>query len=209
MGRALARAPKLFLFDEPLSNLDAKLRVEMRAEIKLLHQRTKTTTVYVTHDQVEAMTLGDRIAVMKDGVVQQLGSPDDIYSRPATRFVAEFIGSPAMNMIAAQRAGEGLAAQGVQLALADEQRGALGGSADVLYGLRPEHLSFGDAGLPGTLAMIEPTGPETYALVDTPVGALTARVPGRLHQRVGERVRLQWRPVDAHLFDARSEARLA
>jgi multiple sugar transport system ATP-binding protein len=209
MGRALARDPKLFLFDEPLSNLDAKLRVEMRAEIKLLHQRTKTTTVYVTHDQVEAMTLGDRIAVMKDGVVQQLGTPDDIYSRPATRFVAEFIGSPAMNMIAAQRRGDGLAAQGVQLALADTQRGALGTAADVLYGLRPEHLSFADTGLPGTLAMIEPTGPETYALVDTPVGALTARVPGRLHQRVGEPVQLQWRPGDAHLFDARSEARLA
>ncbi|MEX8493433.1 ABC transporter ATP-binding protein, partial [Sphaerotilus sp.] len=99
MGRALARDPLLFLFDEPLSNLDAKLRVEMRAEIKLLHQRTKTTTVYVTHDQVEAMTLGDRIAVMKDGVVLQFGSPDDIYARPATVFVAEFIGSPAMNMV--------------------------------------------------------------------------------------------------------------
>jgi multiple sugar transport system ATP-binding protein len=97
MGRALARDPQLFLFDEPLSNLDAKLRVEMRAEIKRCTRRTRTTTVYVTHDQVEAMTLGDRIAVMKDGVVQQLGTPDEIYSRPATRFVAEFIGSPAMN----------------------------------------------------------------------------------------------------------------
>src|ERR1700754_4636065 len=104
MGRALARDPKLFLFDEPLSNLDAKLRVEMRAEIKLLHQRTKTTTVYVTHDQVEAMTLGDRIAVMKEGTVQQFASPDDIYSRPATRFVAEFIGSPAMKMLTAEGA---------------------------------------------------------------------------------------------------------
>jgi multiple sugar transport system ATP-binding protein len=107
MGRALARNPKLFLFDEPLSNLDAKLRVEMRAEIKLLHQRTRTTTVYVTHDQVEAMTLGDRIAVMRDGMVQQFGTPDDIYTRPATRFVAEFIGSPAMNMLAVDAAGPG------------------------------------------------------------------------------------------------------
>ena len=96
MGRALARDPKLFLFDEPLSNLDAKLRIEMRAEIKLLHQRTKTTTVYVTHDQVEAMTLGDRIAVMRDGLVQQFGTPEEIYTRPANRFVAEFIGSPPM-----------------------------------------------------------------------------------------------------------------
>jgi multiple sugar transport system ATP-binding protein len=111
MGRALARDPKLFLFDEPLSNLDAKLRVEMRAEIKLLHQRTRTTTVYVTHDQVEAMTLGDRIAVMKEGGVQQLGSPADIYTRPATRFVAEFIGSPAMNFIGSIRPISGLSSR--------------------------------------------------------------------------------------------------
>src|SRR5437764_3070673 len=117
MGRALARNPKLFLFDEPLSNLDAKLRVE----IKLLHQRTQTTTVYVTHDQVEAMTLGDRIAVMREGVVQQLGTPDDIYSRPATRFVAEFIGSPAMNMVGSQAAANGLSSKGIELVLTPEQ----------------------------------------------------------------------------------------
>ncbi len=209
MGRALARDPKLFLFDEPLSNLDAKLRVEMRAEIKLLHQRTKTTTVYVTHDQVEAMTLGDRIAVMRDGIVQQFGTPDDIYSRPATRFVAEFIGSPAMNMIAGQRLGTGLAAQGIALALTEEQRASLGGSAEVIYGVRPEHLAFGADGMPGTLAMIEPTGPETYALVDTPVGQITARVPGRVTQRVGEAVRLQWNPANAHLFDGKTESRVA
>ncbi len=115
MGRALARDPKLFLFDEPLSNLDAKLRVEMRAEIKLLHQRTRTTTVYVTHDQVEAMTLGDRIAVMNGGLVQQFGTPEDIYTRPATRFVAEFIGSPAMNFIPASRSASGLLAHGLDL----------------------------------------------------------------------------------------------
>jgi multiple sugar transport system ATP-binding protein len=209
MGRALARDPKLFLFDEPLSNLDAKLRVEMRAEIKLLHQRTKTTTVYVTHDQVEAMTLGDRIAVMKDGVVQQFGTPDDIYSRPATRFVAEFIGSPAMNMIAAQRQGVGLSASGLDLRLEDAQRAALGASQELVYGLRPEHLSFAEAGLPGTLTMIEPTGPETYVLVDTPVGPMTARLPGKVTQRVGEPVFLAWQARDAHVFDARSELRVA
>ncbi|WP_284619263.1 ABC transporter ATP-binding protein [Aquabacterium humicola] len=215
MGRALARDPKLFLFDEPLSNLDAKLRVEMRAEIKLLHQRTKTTTVYVTHDQVEAMTLGDRIAVMKDGVVQQFGTPDDIYGRPATRFVAEFIGSPAMNMITATVAANGhgpsLSSHGIELAANDSQRGALAKAAgsEVVYGLRPECLQFADTGLPGTLAMIEPTGPETYLLVDTAVGQLTVRAPGHAHQRVGERVHLQWQPQDAHLFDARSDARLA
>src|SRR6195952_5475776 len=136
MGRALARDPLLFLFDEPLSNLDAKLRVEMRAEIKLLHQRTKTTTVYVTHDQVEAMTLGDRIAVMKEGEVQQFGTPDDIYTRPATRFVAEFIGSPAMNMIPATRNGAGASANGVELELTAAQRDALAknSTAKLTYG---------------------------------------------------------------------------
>ena len=210
MGRALARNPKLFLFDEPLSNLDAKLRVEMRAEIKLLHQRTRTTTVYVTHDQIEAMTLGDRIAVMKDGVVQQFGTPDDIYSRPATRFVAEFIGSPAMNMINATRAGEGLAAHGVDLLLTPEQRAGLRNAGnDVTYGLRPEALSFGREGLPGTLSMLEPTGPETYAFVDTAVGSLVARVPGRAHHTVGERVFVRWAPEHSHLFDAGSQQRIA
>ncbi|WP_457328753.1 ABC transporter ATP-binding protein [Rhizobacter sp. P5_C2] len=210
MGRALARNPKLFLFDEPLSNLDAKLRVEMRAEIKLLHQRTKTTTVYVTHDQVEAMTLGDRIAVMRDGLVQQFGTPDDIYSRPATRFVAEFIGSPAMNIIDSQRAADGLAAQGVPLLLNDAQRGALQSTngAGISYGLRPESLSFDDQGLPGTISMLEPTGPETYAMVETAVGKLTARVAGKVHQHVGDSVHLRWQPEDAHLFDAKSEQRV-
>ena len=211
MGRALARDPVLFLFDEPLSNLDAKLRVEMRAEIKLLHLRTRTTTVYVTHDQVEAMTLGDRIAVMRDGIVQQLGTPDEIYARPATRFVAEFIGSPAMNMVASQRAANGLQAAGIDLALTPEQHSALQGAnaPEITYGLRPESLVFSDAGLPGTLTMIEPTGPETYALVDTPIGQLTARVPGKVTQRVGESVFLRWSATDAHLFDTRSDKRVA
>ncbi|HSW03056.1 ABC transporter ATP-binding protein [Aquabacterium sp.] len=211
MGRALARDPKLFLFDEPLSNLDAKLRVEMRAEIKLLHQRTKTTTVYVTHDQVEAMTLGDRIAVMKDGVVQQFGTPDDIYSRPATRFVAEFIGSPAMNLIPATRSGSALLAHGIELDASPAQRQALQDLAgnEMVYGLRPENLGFADAGLPGTLSMIEPTGPETYVTVDTAVGKLTVRVPGNARQQVGERVHLHWQAQHAHVFDGATDRRIA
>jgi multiple sugar transport system ATP-binding protein len=207
MGRALARDPKLFLFDEPLSNLDAKLRVEMRAEIKRLHQRTRTTTVYVTHDQVEAMTLGDRIAVMRDGRVEQFGTPDDIYARPATRFVAEFIGSPSMNFVAAQRAAAGISASGLGLPMNDSQRAGLpAGSSEFSYGVRPEDLSLaapgGAACLPGTLAMIEPTGPETYAMVDTPLGTWTARVPGKVAQQVGEAVALAWAPGSVHLFDA-------
>jgi multiple sugar transport system ATP-binding protein len=211
MGRALARNPTLFLFDEPLSNLDAKLRVEMRAEIKLLHQRTQTTTVYVTHDQVEAMTLGDRIAVMREGLVQQLGTPDDIYSRPATRFVAEFIGSPAMNMVGGRPAVDGLEAKGITLALSPRQLAAVraADASDITYGLRPESLGFGDTGLPGTLSMLEPTGPETYALVDTRVGMLTARLPGKVSQQVGDNVFLRWAPTDAHLFDTKSERRVA
>ena len=210
MGRALARDPKLFLFDEPLSNLDAKLRVEMRAEIKQLHQRTRTTTVYVTHDQVEAMTLGDRIAVMKDGLVQQFGTPAEIYGKPANRFVAEFIGSPAMNMVDALRVGSDLTAHGAPLALTEAQTAAVRGhaQAELTYGLRPENLNFADSGLPGTLTMIEPTGPETYATVDTAVGHLTARVPGLLAAHVGDKVHLQWNPADAHLFDRASGQRL-
>ena len=173
------------------------------------------TIVYVTHDQIEAMTLGDRIAVMREGRVEQLGSPDDIYSRPATRFVAEFIGSPAMNMVDAQRVPGGVAAHGIELAVNAHQRSALaasgarGGAGGVLYGLRPEALAFADAGLPGTVSMLEPTGPETYALLDTPVGKLTARVPGKVHQRVGERVFLAWSADAAHLFDAGTETRVA
>jgi multiple sugar transport system ATP-binding protein len=214
MGRALARDPKLFLFDEPLSNLDAKLRVEMRAEIKLLHQRTKTTTVYVTHDQVEAMTLGDRIAVMKDGLVQQFGTPAEIYNRPANRFVAEFIGSPAMNMVDAQRVmtvtGAALTAQGVALVITDAQRAAVQAqsSAELVYGLRPESISFAPQGLPGKLCMIEPTGPETYATVDTAAGKLTARVPGVLQAVVGDAVHLQWSAESSHVFDRASGIRV-
>jgi multiple sugar transport system ATP-binding protein len=210
MGRALARDPTLFLFDEPLSNLDAKLRVEMRAEIKHLHRTAQVTTVYVTHDQIEAMTLGDHIAVMKGGLIEQLGTPDDIYSRPATRFVAEFIGSPAMNIVAGQRAAAGWAANGIELALSEPQRALIGGGhADgVLYGLRPEALSFADAGLPGTISLLEPTGPETLALIDTPLGKLMARVPGKVRQQIGDRVFLRWSADEAHLFDAKTELRL-
>ena len=212
MGRALARDPVLFLFDEPLSNLDAKLRVEMRAEIKLLHQRTRTTTVYVTHDQVEAMTLGDRIAVMRDGLVEQFGTPEDIYARPASRFVAEFIGSPAMNMVEATRNGDGtLHAQGTAIAVDPAQADALARHAggNVTCGLRPEALTLSDRGLPGQLRLLEPTGPETYAFVDTAIGPLVARLPGTVTRKVGENVHLAWAASHVHLFDATTQRRIA
>jgi multiple sugar transport system ATP-binding protein len=213
MGRALARNPKLFLFDEPLSNLDAKLRVEMRAEIKLLHQRTRTTTVYVTHDQVEAMTLGDRIAVMRDGVVQQFGTPDDIYTRPATRFVAEFIGSPAMNMLQADTVKPGandLSVKGQAIVLTEAQQQALRQKpvAECVIGLRPECVQLADQGVPGRLTLLEPTGPDTYAFVDTAVGTLVLRTGGRVTQRVGDQVHVAWDARDLHVFDATGGARI-
>ena len=210
MGRALARNPKLFLFDEPLSNLDAKLRVEMRAEIKLLHQRTKTTTVYVTHDQVEAMTLGDRIAVMRGGRIEQLDTPDAVYGKPATRFVADFIGSPAMNFVTAERRGEALMCGDVALALTPEQQAALraSGASSLLYGVRPEALALAAQGVPGSVRIIEPTGPDTYAVVDTAIGAFTVRVAGSFAQRVGDPVAVSWLASHSHLFDAASERRI-
>jgi multiple sugar transport system ATP-binding protein len=208
MGRALARDPLLFLFDEPLSNLDAKLRVEMRAEIKQLHQRTRTTTVYVTHDQVEAMTLGDRIAVMQGGVVQQFGSPDDIYARPANRFVAEFIGSPAMNMLEAEVDAQGVSRAGVRLPVGAAQQAALRPGGKVTYGLRPEAASFAPEGLAGEITMLEPTGPETYVSVRTAAGPMVVRVPGKVTEQVGDTVRLAWDTADVHLFDGETQARV-
>ena len=210
MGRALARDPKLFLFDEPLSNLDAKLRVEMRAEIKLLHQRTRTTTVYVTHDQVEAMTLGDRIAVMRSGRIEQFGSPADIYNRPATRFVADFIGSPAMNVLEAAWHGEAVHAGDTPLPTTPAQVEALRAARTdrLLYGVRPEAIALADQGLPGRIRMLEPTGPDTYALVETALGPMTARVPGTLGREPGDPVCLSWPAAQSHLFDAHSERRI-
>jgi multiple sugar transport system ATP-binding protein len=203
MGRALARNPKLFLFDEPLSNLDAKLRVDMRAEIKLLHRRTQTTTVYVTHDQVEAMTLGDRIAVMRAGRIEQFGTPQEIYEQPATQFVAEFIGSPSMNFIQAGFDGSQITAQGQALPAPPVEV-----SGDVVYGLRPEALRLSGTGLAGTVLMVEPTGPETYAVIDTALGRLTARIAGRSTLQPGDPTALSWRAEDVHLFDAQTQRRL-
>src|SRR5271165_377419 len=163
MGRAIVRDPQVFLFDEPLSNLDAKLRVQMRAEIKELHQRLKTTTVYVTHDQVEAMTMADRIVVMRDGVVEQAGLPLDLYDRPATLFVAGFIGSPAMNLLKGSIHVNGkpsfLTETGVELPLKAVPGGADG--RPCVYGIRPEHLALGGGDFRAEISVVEPTGSET------------------------------------------------
>ena len=208
MGRALARQPQLFLFDEPLSNLDAKLRVEMRAEIKRLHQVSGITSVYVTHDQIEAMTLGSRIAVMKDGVLQQLGTPDDIYSRPANTYVASFIGSPTMNLIAG-RAGTASASgqfsiQGANLPLDSPLPGV-----DTLLGLRPEHIELVDAsGWRGEVSLVEPTGADTYVVVKTEAGLVTVRTAPQVSVRPGDTVGLQVAAAQVSWFDAKSGVRM-
>jgi multiple sugar transport system ATP-binding protein len=206
MGRALARNPQLFLFDEPLSNLDAKLRVEMRAEIKRLHQLSGITSVYVTHDQVEAMTLGSRIAVMKGGVLQQLGTPDEIYNRPANTYVATFIGSPTMNLIEGRAQASQFAIAGAQLALTppDNQGKA------VLLGLRPEHIRLNEQAVwRGVVYLVEPTGADTYVVVDTPAGKVTVRSAPQTQARPGDAVGLEIQADHVTWFDQASGLRLA
>ncbi|HEX7967091.1 MAG TPA: sn-glycerol-3-phosphate ABC transporter ATP-binding protein UgpC [Stellaceae bacterium] len=210
MGRAIVRDPQVFLFDEPLSNLDAKLRVQMRTEIKALHQRLRTTSVYVTHDQVEAMTMADRIVVMHDGRVEQIGSPLDLYDNPVNLFVAGFIGSPAMNFIKGAFRRDGgkawvEAADGVRLP-APGNRGGRDGQA-VVYGVRPEHLAIatnGAGGVPAAVQVVEPTGADTYVYA-TLAGIQVCAVFTERHDfRAGELIRLQPQLDVVHLFDAAS-----
>ncbi|WP_207937708.1 sn-glycerol-3-phosphate ABC transporter ATP-binding protein UgpC [Pseudomonas sp. 51_B] len=220
MGRALARRPKIYLFDEPLSNLDAKLRVEMRTEMKLMHQRLKTTTVYVTHDQIEAMTLGDKVAVMKDGIIQQFGTPQQIYNDPANQFVASFIGSPPMNFIAVRLANQ----DGRLMAVLDSGQARcelpLGQSKDdldgrqVILGIRPEQISLGanqGNGLPGIRAEVqvtEPTGPDLLVFVTLNQTKVCCRLAPDIDCRVGDSLNLQFDPAKVLLFDADSGERL-
>jgi len=204
MGRAIVRDPQVFLFDEPLSNLDAKLRVQMRAEIKELHQRLKTTTIYVTHDQIEAMTMADKIVVMHDGTVEQIGAPLELYDRPANRFVAGFIGSPAMNFIDGRLEQGGLILPGGAVLPVEAQVPAAPGSK-LTYGIRPEHLHIAPAGTPGsipaTVAVVEPTGADTTLIVKAEGGSLTAVLRERCALRPGEAVTLKPAAHQAHLFD--------
>jgi multiple sugar transport system ATP-binding protein len=209
MGRALARDPQLFLFDEPLSNLDAKLRVEMRAEIKRLHLLSGITSVYVTHDQIEAMTLGSRIAVMKDGILQQIGTPDDIYRRPANTYVAGFIGSPNMNFIPGRIATAGeqgkFVFEGGSLDLA-----CPAAANEVTLGQRPEHIHLqADAPWRGEVVLVEPTGADTYVVVKTAVGLLTVRVAPNTSYQVGEQTGLTVSSRHNNWFDAQSGLRMA
>ena len=187
MGRAIVRDPQVFLFDEPLSNLDAKLRVAMRAEIKELHQRLRTTTVYVTHDQIEAMTMADKIVVMHDGIVEQMGAPLDLYDRPANLFVAGFIGSPAMNLArghASRRRGF-VAMAACALPLGARHRRIDGRPA--VYGIRPEHFRLRGDGVPAEVVVVEPTGSETQVVAKRRRAGNHLRVPGALQARARAR----------------------
>jgi len=206
MGRAMVRNPKVFLFDEPLSNLDAKLRVQMRSEIKQNHQRLKTTTVYVTHDQIEAMTMADRIVVMHDGVVEQLGSPLELYDHPANLFVAGFIGSPAMNVLAGRTEdGVFVAEDGTRITL----RKGGPNVAEVRLGIRPEHFRLDPDGLPAEIITVEPTGSETQVHLRLAGHELVGVFRERISERPGETLRISPDPERLHLFDAGSGQRIA
>ena len=220
MGRALARRPKIYLFDEPLSNLDAKLRVEMRTEMKLMHQRLKTTTVYVTHDQIEAMTLGDKVAVMKDGIIQQFGTPKQIYNDPANLFVASFIGSPPMNFIPLRlqrREGRLLALLDsgqarCELPLGMQDAGLE--DRDVIVGIRAEQIVLAPAepnGLPmirAEVQVVEPTGPDTLVFVSLNGIKVCCRLAPDDAPAVGQSLNLQFDPAKVLLFDANTGERL-
>ena len=214
MGRAIVRDPKVFLFDEPLSNLDAKLRVQMRSEIKALHQRLKTTTVYVTHDQIEAMTMADRIVVMHDGRIEQIGDPLTLYDRPDNLFVAQFIGSPAMNVVnGTLRRSNGTAYVEAAGGVRWPMPGGPGTDGQpVALGVRPEHLSLAGAGregVSGEIVVVEPTGAETELLVQVGGEQVTLVTSGRPVVNPGEQVGLAVEPGMAHLFDRATGQRLA
>src|SRR6187549_1938831 len=210
MGRAIVRDPQVFLFDEPLSNLDAKLRVQMRTEIKELHQRLKTTTVYVTHDQIEAMTMADTIVVMHDGIVEQIGTPLELYDRPENRFVAGFIGSPAMNFLKGKVKSNGIAGfegpNGVKLPLASAPANSDGRPA--VYGVRPEHFTIADDGAEAEIVVVEPTGSETQVFAKLGGEQVVAVFRERHQFSPGDKVRLKPDPSLVHLFDETTGKRL-
>ncbi len=215
MGRAIVRDPKVFLFDEPLSNLDAKLRVAMRAEIKALHQRLKTTTVYVTHDQVEAMTMADRIVVMQEGRIEQIGTPLELYDYPANLFVAQFIGSPAMNIVSGtvRRGSDDACVEaegGVRWPLAPMHPG-IDGQA-VFYGVRPGDLGVGGGAdtrsVPAEVIVVEPTGAETELLVRAGASQFVVVIHGRTQAEPGQTIHLSIDTAAVQLFDPTSGATL-
>jgi multiple sugar transport system ATP-binding protein len=207
MGRAIVRNPKVFLFDEPLSNLDAKLRVQMRTEIRKIQKTLQATVIYVTHDQVEAMTMADRIVVMRGGVIEQQGAPLDLFDRPETAFVAAFIGSPSMNLIAGEIGATGFRTNGGAL-LPLPQDAPNGGAA--LYGVRPEALRVVEAdGTPATVELVEPLGSETLIILDVGGEEMQLLLRERATISRGDRLQIRPEPGAVHLFDADGGRRLA
>jgi multiple sugar transport system ATP-binding protein len=212
LGRAIVRQPRVFLLDEPLSNLDAALRVQMRTEISKLHHDPQATMIYVTHDQVEAMTMADRIAVMKDGVIHQVGAPLAIYNEPTGRFVASFIGSPSINFLSGDLDGDAFRAAGLVLGLRDRLAAARGRREPAILGIRPEDLEFaGDAPEPAVFEpetlvaiarVVEPMGNEIFLHAQTEAGLVLARIPPRCVPSVGKKYLLRIRPGQAHLFSS-------
>jgi multiple sugar transport system ATP-binding protein len=203
MGRAIVRSPKVFLFDEPLSNLDAKLRVAMRGEIKELHQRLRTTTVYVTHDQIEAMTMASKVVVMREGQVEQIGPPLELYDRPANLFVAGFIGSPAMNFIPGTCEGSTFVADcGLRLPLPGVSQGR------AIYGVRPEHCRLHASGLEMEVVLLEPSGSETQLVLRTGTQDLVCQVHDRIEAQPGQRLRVLPEASKIHLFHEESGVRI-
>ncbi|MBZ9767871.1 sn-glycerol-3-phosphate ABC transporter ATP-binding protein UgpC [Mesorhizobium sp. CA6] len=209
MGRAIVRNPQVFLFDEPLSNLDAKLRVQMRTEIKELHQRLKTTTIYVTHDQIEAMTMADKIVVMRDGRIEQVGAPLELFDRPANLFVAGFIGSPAMNLLkGTMKKGEKPVVDIAGSAFPMPTNIAAADGRAVVYGVRPEHLEIHPDGVASTISVVEPTGSETLVFVRFGEGEMVALFRERHDFKPGDTLKLKPRLDQVHLFDAETGKRL-
>ena len=210
MGRAIVRDPQVFLFDEPLSNLDAKLRVQMRTEIKEIHQRLKTTTIYVTHDQIEAMTMADKIVVMHDGLVEQIGAPLDLYDRPDNMFVAGFLGSPAMNMLKGRvRLNGGASFEGAgggTFALNSAPANSDGRAA--VFGVRPEHFALADDGAEAVVQVVEPTGSELQVVAKLGGEEITAVFRERHQFKPGDRIRLKPDPRLVHLFDHETGKRM-
>jgi multiple sugar transport system ATP-binding protein len=215
LGRAIVREPAVFLMDEPLSNLDAKLRVQTRAEIARLHQRLGTTTVYVTHDQVEAMTMGTRIAVMDKGELQQVGPPQELYENPKKLFVAGFIGSPAMNFVNVSRDGDSVKGEGISLPIPSRYRGGMDGSSDLIAGFRPEHLELGDfpnsASIRAKADVVEFLGDEEllHVTVQGHEGDVVAVVSSEHRVKPGDIIDLKLPLERLHLFDAASGDSLA
>ncbi|MCC6718613.1 MAG: sn-glycerol-3-phosphate ABC transporter ATP-binding protein UgpC [Acetobacteraceae bacterium] len=209
MGRAIVRDPQVFLFDEPLSNLDAKLRVAMRAEIKDLHQRLGTTTIYVTHDQIEAMTMADKIVVMNGGNVEQMGGPLDLYDRPDNLFVAGFIGSPAMNFLKGEIRGGAFHTGDVALPLPLQVPSGAQDGRRVIYGIRPEHLLLDAAGVAATVHVTEPTGSETQVIMNLGTTQVVGAFRERITQKPGQSLHIAPDPALVHLFDEKTGTRLS